>query len=63
MNRKYDMQPDSDDEAAILQRLLAMTAKSAEQDSGTDAKRAAVSNAASMSSASSQTGGNPIYFL
>ncbi|KAK9916146.1 hypothetical protein WJX75_009305 [Coccomyxa subellipsoidea] len=50
-----DKEPNSEDEAAILQRLLAMTGKS-DQDGSSEAKRATASNAASMSSASSQTG-------
>ena len=52
------VQPDSDDEGAVLQRVLALTGKSAaEKDASSEAKRAVASNAASMSSASSQTGG------
>jgi len=52
------VQPDKDDEHAILQRLLAMTAKSAgtEQESAAEAKPAVAGKAASMSSSSSQTG-------
>ncbi|CAL8470410.1 g9952 [Coccomyxa elongata] len=52
-----DKEPDSEDKGAVLQRLVALTDKSAaEQDASSEAKRAAASNAASMSSASSQTG-------